>query len=870
MGGLFGLTPASGSSGFDFSVLNDYYLAKSKAKTVAPTVARKSEPTSVKFAPWLQKSPLANDAARLRDALGASSFVDLRDSEINKAGVDSDHKKLFAIYKGLTRLQALAERSAAENALAGERTSLNKRFQAGLSEIKSFLNEKGFDDLTLSFGEKTSKIDTGYRKARTPSVYNAPAIVTGQSTDAISGLAGTEKFNVTITKGGAIQSIAMDLAEISGAISVDSLVSYMNEKLEAAGVYTRFSKTVQNGAKDTDPKKIGLSIQTVATERIGFAAETTQSAVYVGGIVGGAANKAGQVTKLTDAGADASSSFVRKISASEGVSDVKGTATDSSGNVFVVGSATGAVDAGIVQGAQDVYLRKYDSAGQLIWSRLLGASSSASGYAVAVDSSGNVAIAGKASEKLSSTAVGGGEDSFVAKYDAEGKEVFLRQISPVSDDTANAISFAADGSLLVAGQTRSAMSSSATHNGGTDAYLMKLTSSGSLSWVRHFGGTGEDRATSVGIAQDGSAIVATVENGEAIVRKVGIDDGTSAALWSVSLGNLGQGNLGAVSIDGGAVYVAGSTTNSALDAGGQASIVTAHSGGSDGFVTRIDDAGSSASAAFTTYVGTVGQESGLGLAAANGSIYVSGSTSGDMSGTSSSSSSDAFVRKLDNTGNTVWTKQFESAAGASVATSLTVDTQGSSVLDVLGLPRGQVRFDDARTITAGSSVRAGDHFYIRVNEGSKFKVTVEAGETMRSLARKINNVLLLKGTAEVSRTGGDGVKITAGEQNVIELIRGSTGADALAGLGLEPVKLDATKRTASTAASVRNFALGLKTDLAIDEKLKANTLTYQLGSAIEVIKTVYMAITGTSMAGASGLDQRALNSYRTALSTLGR
>ena len=118
MGGLFGLTPASGSSGFDFSVLNDYYLAKSKAKTVAPTVARKSEPTSVKFAPWLQKSPLANDAARLRDALGASSFVDLRDSEINKAGVDSDHKKLFAIYKGLTRLQALAERSAAENALA--------------------------------------------------------------------------------------------------------------------------------------------------------------------------------------------------------------------------------------------------------------------------------------------------------------------------------------------------------------------------------------------------------------------------------------------------------------------------------------------------------------------------------------------------------------------------------------------------------------------------------------------------------------------------------------------------------------------------------------------------------------------------------
>jgi hypothetical protein len=141
---------------------------------------------------------------------------------------------------------------------------------------------------------------------------------------------------------------------------------------------------------------------------------------------------------------------------------------------------------------------------------------------------------------------------------------------------------------------------------------------------------------------------------------------------------------------------------------------------------------------------------------------------------------------------------------------------------------------------------------------------------MRSLARKINNVLLLKGSAEVSRTGGDGVKISAGDQNVVELLPGSKGFDALAGLGLEPIKLDATRKTASTAASVRTFALGLKADLAIDEKLKANTLTYQLGGAIEVIKKAYMTITGTTMSAGSGLDQRALASYKSALGALGR
>jgi hypothetical protein len=205
------------------------------------------------------------------------------------------------------------------------------------------------------------------------------------------------------------------------------------------------------------------------------------------------------------------------------------------------------------------------------------------------------------------------------------------------------------------------MSSSVAHNGATDAYLMKLSTTGSLNWVRHFGGTGDDRATSVGIASDGSAVVATVENGEAVVRKVGIADGTSDPVWSVNLGSLGQGSLGAVAVDGSAIYVAGSTTNTSLNAGGQASIVSAHAGGSDGFVTRIDDAGSAGTAAFTTYVGTAGQESGLGLVASNGSVYVAGSTSGDLSGTSSSASADAYVRKLDSSGNTVWTQQFENA-----------------------------------------------------------------------------------------------------------------------------------------------------------------------------------------------------------------
>jgi hypothetical protein len=128
-----------------------------------------------------------------------------------------------------------------------------------------------------------------------------------------------------------------------------------------------------------------------------------------------------------------------------------------------------------------------------------------------------------------------------------------------------------------------------------------------------------------------------------------------------------------------------------------------------------------------------------------------------------------------------WTHQFQSSGTFSAANAITVDAQGASVLDRLGLPG--TRFPSISPVSSrrAASLRAGDHFFMKVNDRQRLKVTVEAGDTMRSLALKINNAMLLKGTAAVSRTGGDGVRITAKEGNTIELIAGSGGLDALAG-----------------------------------------------------------------------------------------
>lgn len=874
MSGLFG--PTNGRTlSFDFSVLNDYYAAKATARTSTAvqqhSTTKKSD--TVSFAPWDQKASSTDSTiSKLRDALTATSFVDTRDTAFETASVSQDQRKLFAMYKGLQRLQAIANRASDDKTPTFELTGLTSRFNAGMTEVKNYLTSNKFDDLTMLFGLRTSKIDGTLRVARPATLYTAPGIVTGASSNAISGLSASDAFTVSVAKTGGTIDVTMDMSEISGDLSLDNVIAYMNGKLADAGIQTRFTRTIYEGKTSTDPKKYGLGIQTVATERASLSAAVSKPAIYVGGVAGSGAKQSGQLIKFSDDGTNASSSFTADITAATGVSDVKATTTDGDGNVYVVGTVTGDLGSGIVQGSQDTYLRKYDAAGKLVWSRLLGSSERSSGYAIATDANGNVAIAGKVSDRLTSTSIGGGDDTFVTKYDSQGREVFTRQIAPVTNDQANALAFGADGSLYVAGQTNSSMSSSVTHNGGTDAYLMKLSASGTMQYVRQFGGAGDDRATALAVDDNGDILIGTVESGEAKVRKVLSTDGTTDPVWEMSLGALGEGQLSSIAVENGNVYVGGSTTNASLNAGGAATIAAAHSGGSDGFVMKIADAGSTASATFVSYVGTSGSDSGTGIAVNDGEIYIAGSTNGSLSGGTAPTNTNAYLAKLDANGQQVWTHQYESTKGAATAQSITIDASGTSVLDKLGLPRGTISFDETRLITAQSTVRAGDYFYVKVNGNTPMKVTINAGDTMRSLVTRINSSLLLKGEATLTRGNGDGVRISANEGNVIELIRGNGAYDALEGLGLQPGKLDNTKDTATTSKDKKDinfFALGLDANANLNDKTSAKALYYQIETALQTIQSAYNALIKPANQKSSAANAAAMQSYQSILSMLG-
>jgi len=143
---------------------------------------------------------------------------------------------------------------------------------------------------------------------------------------------------------------------------------------------------------------------------------------------------------------------------------------------------------------QDAFVRKYDADGIEVWTRQFSiwVESAAFANGISVDSTG-VYVAGTAIRRVR----GGGEvensDAFVRKYDADGNEVWTRQIGtpdvvsnfhPESDG-AGAISIDATG-VYVAGTTVGTLPGQ-TRIGGQDAFVRKYDADGNEVWTRQFG-----------------------------------------------------------------------------------------------------------------------------------------------------------------------------------------------------------------------------------------------------------------------------------------------------------------------------------------------------------------------------------------------
>jgi len=149
-------------------------------------------------------------------------------------------------------------------------------------------------------------------------------------------------------------------------------------------------------------------------------------------------------------------------------------------------------------GGVDLFLVKYDSSGNEIWARSAGSTNNTEALGIATDIEGNVYLTGVfnvptvqfGSFTLSNM---GGYDIFIVKYNSAGNVIWAK--SAAGNDWDEGIGIAADESqnVYITGYYRSskiAFGSDTIFNSGTyNTFLAKYDSIGNIIWVNKIGGT---------------------------------------------------------------------------------------------------------------------------------------------------------------------------------------------------------------------------------------------------------------------------------------------------------------------------------------------------------------------------------------------
>jgi len=351
-------------------------------------------------------------------------------------------------------------------------------------------------------------------------------------------------------------------------------------------------------------------------------------------------------------------------------------AVDGSGKVYVTGifkgtadfdPGTGTANLSSVATSNDVFVSKYDTAGNYVWAKSVGGNGDDQGLGIAVDGSGNVHVTGYFSSATADFDPGTGvsnlsrvgtADIFVAKYDINGNYTWARNIgSSGNDNWGQAIGVDGSGNVYVTGYFFATVdfdpgtgTANLTSGGGCDVFLAKYDAGGNYVWAKQMGGSPSDYDAGYGLAVDGSgnAYVTGIFTGT-----MDADPGSGTAnltsggnydvffakydaggnyVYAKKVGGSNYDQSLDITADGsGNVYVTGYFTSATadFDPGTGTANLTNNAGGYDGFVAKYDAGGNYV---WAEALSGPGNDQGMGVAADGfGNVYVTGTFSATTS-----------------------------------------------------------------------------------------------------------------------------------------------------------------------------------------------------------------------------------------------
>ncbi|MCF8252986.1 MAG: hypothetical protein K9H61_03410 [Bacteroidia bacterium] len=167
-------------------------------------------------------------------------------------------------------------------------------------------------------------------------------------------------------------------------------------------------------------------------------------------------------------------------------------------------------------GNSDIWVAKYASNGNLLWSASAGGNSYDYGHCVTIGASNTVIVSGeyKTTATFGSTSLtnnGGESNGFIAKLSSAGSWQWATKVGGTGTDAAYAVTADSTDNYYLAGtfsDTASFGIDNMISEGLTDGFVSRVNSNGNIQWTRQFGGISKDLAQGISIGQNGTVFVA--------------------------------------------------------------------------------------------------------------------------------------------------------------------------------------------------------------------------------------------------------------------------------------------------------------------------------------------------------------------------